>query len=132
MDRLFEERFVRPFGSWPLLEDEVQPLALDVYETDEDLVVETALPGINPEDVDVSIVGNRLTIKGEARHEEEKEEKGRYHYRERRYGAFQRAIPLPVEVNADETEAVFEHGVLKLSLPKVEEAKPKRIEVKVS
>ena len=130
MDRLFEESFVRPFGERPWLGDEARALALDIYETDDDLVVETSLPGISPDDVDISIAGNSLTIKGETKHEEEKEEKGKYHFRERRYGAFQRTVSLPVEVNADEAEATFENGVLKLSLPKVEETKPKRITVK--
>ena len=130
MDRLFEERFVRPFRGWPLLEGEVQSLALDVCETDADLVVEASLPGFGSDDVDISVVGNTLTIKGEKKQEEEKEV-GKYHYLERRRGAFQRAITLPAEVNADAAEAVFENGELKLTLPKVEEAKPKRIEVKV-
>jgi HSP20 family protein len=130
MDRLFEESFIRPHGKWPLLEGEAQTLALDVSETDDSLVVETSLPGFDPDDVDVSIIGNTLTIKGETKHEEEKEEKGKYHYRERRYGAVQRSINLPVEVNADAAEATFEKGVLKLALPKVEQAKPKRIELK--
>ncbi len=130
MDRLFEKSFVHPFGGWPLLEGEAQALALDVYETDNNLVVEASLPGISPDDVDISIVGDTLTIKGEVKHEAEKEEKGRYHYRERRYGAFQRSVTLPTNVDTDAAEAVFENGVLKLTLPKVEEAKPKRIEVK--
>jgi len=129
MDRLFEESFVRPFGGWPFLTGEAQTLALDIYETDDDLVVEASLPGINPDEVDISVVGNTLTIKGE--HEEKKEEeKGKYHCRERRYGAFQRTVSLPVEVDANKAEAVFENGVLKLTLPKVEEARPKRIQVK--
>jgi HSP20 family protein len=130
IDRLLEEPFARPFSGWPLSGVEAQPLALDLYETDDNLVVETSLPGINPDDVEISIVGNTLTIKGETEHEAEKEEKGRYHYRERRYGAFQRSIILPTGVNTDAAEAVFKDGVLKLTLPKVEEAKSKRIEVK--
>ncbi len=132
MDRLFEESFVRPFGERPWLGGEARTLALDIYETDDDLVVEASLPSIGPDDVDISIVGNSLTIKGETEREEEKEEKGKYHYRERRYGAFQRTVSLPVEVNADKAEATFENGVLKLSLPKVEEAKPKRITIKAN
>jgi len=130
MNRLFEESFVRPFGGWLALPGEMQTLALDVYETDDNLVVEAALPGIKPEDVDISVVGNTLSIKAETKHEEKKEEKGKYHYQERRYGAFQRTVSLPVEVHADKAEAVFENGVLKLTLPKAEEAKPKRITVK--
>jgi HSP20 family protein len=128
MDRLFEESFVRPSGERP--RGEARTLALDMYETDDNLVVEASLPNIGPDDVDISIVGNSLTIKGETEREEEKEEKGKYYFRERRYGAFQRTVSLPVEVNADEAEATFENGVLKLSLPKVEETKPKRITVK--
>ena len=130
MDRLLEERFVRPFGRWPLLEGEVQSLALDVCETDDSLVVEASLPGFGSDDVDISVVGNTLTIKGEKKQEEEKNE-GKYHYLERRRGAFQRVITLPAEMNAEAAEAVFENGELTLTLPKVEEAKPKRIEVKV-
>jgi HSP20 family protein len=129
MDRLFQESFVRPFGSWSFPEGE-QALPLDLSETAETLVVEASLPGFDADDVDVSIVGNTLTIKGEKRQEEEKEEKGKYHLRERRYGAFQRTITLPVDVDADATEAVFENGELKLTLPKAEEAKRKRIELK--
>jgi HSP20 family protein len=129
MDRLFEESFVRRFDGGRLLGIEGQPLALDVYETDENLVVETSLPGISPDAVDISVEGNRLTIKGETKREEEKEEEGKYHFRERRYGAFQRTLSLPVEVNADKAEAVFENGVLKLTLPKVEQARPKHIKL---
>ena len=74
-----------------------------------------------------------LTIKAETKREnEEQEDGGKYHLRERRYSAFQRAVRLPFEVNADEADATFENGVLTLSLPKVEEAKPKRITVKHS
>ncbi|GAB4534503.1 MAG: Hsp20/alpha crystallin family protein [Anaerolineae bacterium] len=130
IDRLFEESFVRPLGDRPWLRGGPQALALDIYETDDNLVVEASLPGIKPDDVEISVVGNSLTIKGETEHEEEKKEKGKYHFRERRYGAFQRTVSLPVEVNADKAEATFENGVLKLSLPKIEEAKPKRITVK--
>lgn len=130
MNRMFEESFMRPFDDWLLAEGGIRSLALDVSETDEALVVEASLPGIRPEDVDISIVGNTLTIKGEVKHEEEKEEKGKYHYRERRYSSFQRAITLPAEVNADAAEAHLVNGELKLMLPKLEETKSKRIEVK--
>jgi HSP20 family protein len=131
MDHLFEESFVRPMGGWPLLAGGDQGLALDVYETDENLVVEASLPGFSPDQVDISVVGNTLTIKAEVKDEQEKEEKGKYHFRERRYRSFQRAITLPVGVNAEKAEATFKHGELKLTLPKVEEAKPKHIQVKV-
>lgn len=131
MDRLFEDSFVHPFGSWSLAGGDWQTLAVDLYETDNELVLEASLPGFTADNVEISLTGNSLTIKGEVKHEDEKKEKGRYHVRERRYQAFQRTVTLPVAINAEAAEAVFENGVLKLTLPKVEEAKPKRISVKV-
>ena len=130
MDRLFEESFMRFGDGWPLLEGDAYSLPLDVSETDDKLIVETSLPGCDPKDVEISVVGNTLTIKAEKKQEEEKEEKGKYYRRERRYGAFQRSLTLPTEVNAEAAEATFEKGELKLTLPKVEAVKPKRIEIK--
>ncbi len=130
MDRLFEDSFVRPFGVYPLLQREgVSTLAIDMYETDNDVVVKASLPGVKPDDVDVTVTGNTLSIKGETK-EEVDETKGDYHYRERRYGAFQRTVTLPTEVEAGKAEATFENGVLTLRLPKVEEVKPKQISIK--
>ena len=127
MDRLFEESLV---GLPAAVRGGIRALALDICETDDNLVVEASLPGFKPEDVDISVVGSTLNIKAESKSEEEKEETGKYHYRERRWGSFQRSVTLPTEVDANKAEAAFENGVLKLTLPKVEEAKPKRIEVK--
>ena len=128
MDRLFEESFVRPRG-WIAPAEGVASLAVDVHESDDDLTVRASIPGVKPEDIDISITGDTLTIKGETR--EEKEEKtGNYHLRERRYGAFQRTVSLPTQVNADKASAEFENGVLTLTLPKVEEVKPKSITIK--
>ncbi|MBC7260093.1 MAG: Hsp20/alpha crystallin family protein [Chloroflexi bacterium] len=128
MDRLFEESFVRPFG--PLFRAEgVSTLAIDMYETDNDVVVKASVPGVKAKDLDITVTGNMLTIKGEVK-EESEGKKGDYHYRERRYGAFQRSVTLPVDVQADKAEATFEDGVLTLRLPKVEEAKPKQITIK--
>jgi len=132
MDRLFEESVVRPRGSWPTPAGREQTLALDVHETDQDLVVEASLPGMSPDEVDISIVGNTLTIKADHEEKREQEEEGKYYFHERRYGTVQRSVGLPVEVDADKAEAIFENGVLKLTLPKAEEAKPKHIEVKVA
>jgi HSP20 family protein len=128
MDRLFEESFVRP-RTWAGTTEGVATLALDVIESDDDVTVKASIPGLKPEDIDISVTGDVLTIKGETK--EEKEEKnGNYHLRERRYGAFQRAVSLPTLVKADKAEAVFENGVLTLTLPKVEEVKPKSIAIK--
>jgi HSP20 family protein len=129
MDRLFEDSFVRPSGRM-LAPTEGAALAVDVYETDDDLVVKAALPGIDPDDVDISVTGDTLTIKGETKAEEEVKEEN-YVYRERRFGAYSRSLTLPVRVKADKAEAEYEDGVLTLRLPKVEEAKPKSIQVKV-
>jgi HSP20 family protein len=128
MDRLFEESFVRP-RNWPATAEGVATLALDVLETQDEITVKASIPGMKPEDIDISVTGDTLTIKGET--QEEKEEKdGNYHLRERRYGAFQRSVVLPTLVNADKAEAEFKNGVLTLTLPKVEEVKPKSIKVK--
>lgn len=128
MDRLFEESYVRP-GSEMLAARAAGALAVDMYETDEAVVVKTATPGVDPEDIDISITGDTLTIRGETKADEEIEEEN-YICRERRYGAFSRSLTIPVAVEADKAEAEFEDGVLTLRLPKAEEVKPKAIEVK--
>jgi HSP20 family protein len=129
MDRLFEESFVRPFGGFPRFPGASQELALDMYETDDDVVVEASLPGFKPDEVDIAVEGNTLTVKGEHEEKREEEQEGKYHYRERRYGSFQRSVSLPADIKADQAEATFENGVLKLTLPKQEESKPRRIQV---
>ncbi len=127
MNRLFEESFVRPTSFFaPLAEG---TLAVDMYETPDEVVVKAAVPGIKPQDINISITGDVLTIKGETK-QEEKVDKANYIYQERRYGTFARSITLPTSINADKAEATFEHGVLTLKLPKVEEVKPKVITVK--
>jgi HSP20 family protein len=128
MDRLFEESFVRPQRRW-LAPEGATTLALDLFESDDDVTVRASIPGVKPEDIDISITGDVLTIKGEAG-EEREEHEGNYHLRERRYGAFQRSLTLPTLVKTDKARAEFEHGVLTLTLPKVEEVKPKTITIK--
>ncbi|MDD4635713.1 MAG: Hsp20/alpha crystallin family protein [Dehalococcoidales bacterium] len=128
MDRLFEDSFVRPasFGSLS-----VPDVAIEMKETDSDIVIKAELPGVMPNDVDVSIAEGVLTVKGE--HKEEKEEKEtNYYRRELKYGSFSRSVNLPAVVNADQAEAVFENGILTLTLPKAEEAKPRQIKVKTT
>jgi HSP20 family protein len=126
MDRLFEESFVRPGGR---LAPVREALAVDMYETDDAIVVKSAIPGIKPEDIDISITGDTLTIKGETRAEEEVKEEN-YMRRECRYGSFSRSLAIPLAVVADKAEAEFENGVLTLTLPKAEEVKPKAIKIK--
>ena len=104
-------------------------IAMDIYETPDSYEVEASMPGIKPEDVDITLNNNVLTIRGETKAEEEKEDK-HFHLRERSVGSFIRSITLPSSVNADAIEAHYDNGVLKIRLPKAEEAKPKRIELK--
>ncbi len=128
MDRLFEDSFVRPRAGWlaPTLEGD---LALDMYETDNDLVITAALPGAAPEDVDITITGDTLAIKAEIK-EEEDVKRDCYYCQERRFGRLSRSVSLPIPVQADKAEARFKDGVLTLTLPKAEEIKPKTIKVK--
>ena len=127
MDRLFEDSFVR--GGWGLAPFEAGALAVDMYETEDAVVVKSALPGVKPDDVDVSVVGNVVTIKGESKAEEEVKEE-HYIRRDMHYGSFSRSVQLPVDVQADKAEAEFKDGVLVLTLPKAKEHKPKVITVK--
>ncbi len=127
MDRLFDDSFVRP-DVWfaPL---SVADLAVDVYETKEDVVVKAALPGIKPEQVDITISGNILSIRGESNEQNEVKEKD-YVRKERRYGSFSRTVTLPDGLKGDKADATFENGMLTLRIPKSEETKPKTIKVK--
>lgn len=129
IDRLFEDSFVRPSRFWPELGAGELTLDLDVYQTDKDVIVKASIPGVKPEEVDISITGDVLTIKGEHKEEKEVKEKD-YLRKERRYGTFSRSLQIPVPVKDDKAEAEFENGTLTLHLPKAEEVKPKQIKVK--
>jgi HSP20 family protein len=102
---------------------------VDVHETADDIVVTAALPGLKADDVDITITGQSLTIRGEFKADDEVE-RGQYLYRERRFGTFQRQLQLPVRVQSEAATAIFEDGVLTLSIPKAEEVKPRQIQVK--
>jgi len=128
MDRLFEESFIRPRVGW-LAPLGAGALAVDMYETDQDVVIKSSVPGVKAEDLDITITGDRLTIKGETK-TEEKIEKANYIRQERRYGAFCRSLTFPTTIVAEKAKAEFENGVLTLTLPKAEEVKPKTIKVK--
>jgi HSP20 family protein len=129
MNRLFDESFIRSNAPRWQAEGRLLPVSADLVETDDSLIFKADLPGLKPEDVDISVSDSVLTVKGEYKTEKEEEE-GDVHFKERRYGRFQRAIRLPDNVDTDAAEAKFEDGVLKISLPKTEEAKPKQIKVK--
>ena len=126
MNSLLQESFVRPIG--PLTDGNALTVPLDIAENENEFVVKASLPGGRPEDVHITAQGDTLTIRGEIKAEEEK--KGdQYHLRERRYGQFQRTVTLSTPVSADKAQARFEDGVLTLTLPKAEEAKPKQIKI---
>ena len=127
MDRLFEQSFMQPgwLSAWMGPSD---MLPVDVYETDDKLVVKAAVPGVKPEEIEVTVTGDLLTIKGEFK-SEEKTEKANYLRQECRYGSFCRQIGLPAGINADKVAATFENGVLTLEMPKAEEAKVKTVRV---
>jgi HSP20 family protein len=103
-------------------------MALDVYDQDDAVVVEVTVPGVKPEDIDVRITGDVLSIRAESKQEKTVSE-DRYSYKERSYGVMQRSITLPASVDPDKAEAKLEHGVLKLTLPKVEQQKARQIKV---
>jgi len=128
MDRLFEESFVRPSRILGLFGEEAQP-PIDMYQTPKEVVIKVALPGVKSEEVDVTIAGDTLTIKGETKTSEEVKRED-YHYQEHRYGAFSRGVKLPPDLKPDKAEATFENGILTLTIPRAEEAKPKAIKVK--
>ncbi len=129
MNRLMEESFVLPSmigevrgsgRSWGL--------AVDMFETNDNLVVKASVPGVKPENLDVTVQGETLTIRGETQ-EEQQSQQGRYHVRERRQGSFSRTLTLPFSIQNDRVEATFDNGVLTLTLPKAEAIKPRNIKV---
>lgn len=124
VDRLLADSFVRT-SDWF---SEGVP-AIDMYETKDAVVVKATLPGVKPEDVEIKLTGDVLSIRGEMKEEVETNDRN-YHCRERRYSSFNRSIGLPVSVMADKASAEFENGILTLTLPKSEESKPKVITVK--
>ncbi len=125
LDR-FWNHWLSPFE--PFGRDAPTAPSLDLAETDADVIVKVELPGLSEKDIEISVADDTLTIKGEKR--QEKEEKGkRYHFAERRYGAFQRCVRLPSPVAVGRASARFKDGVLEVTLPKAEEAKPRKIEI---
>jgi HSP20 family protein len=127
--------------AWPSIWDELDrltglsvandsTLAVDVFETEGEVVVKMPVAGIKPDDLDISITGDTVTVRGETKSEEEdNDQKRNYYYKEVRYGSFARSVTLPAPVQSDKAEAKTEDGVLTLTLPKAEEAKPKTIKV---
>jgi HSP20 family protein len=126
MNRIFDTSLRRHSGF-----DAVFSPAIDVVAEEDNVVVKADLPGLTKDDVSVTLQDNYLTIRGEKKHETEQKE-ANYFLSERIYGSFTRTIELPLAVDAKKIEARFKDGVLHVTLPKTEEAKPKQIDVKVS
>jgi HSP20 family protein len=135
MNRLFDEFFERPFGISPFFGEAafVGDFAprMDVSETDKEITISAELPGLEPEDINITIDRNVLLISGE-KHAEKEEKDKRYYRIERSYGSFRRSIPLPSDVDEHEIDATFKRGVLKVKLPKTQAAQEesKRIKIK--
>jgi HSP20 family protein len=130
MDRLFDDAFTRPFsllreGGW----SGVSAPAIDMYQTDNEVVVKATIPGFKADQVQINLTGDVLTLKGEAKQEDERTDRA-WHIHERRFGAFERSVALPTAVKTDKAEAVFENGILTITLPKADEVKPKTINIK--
>ena len=129
MNRLFDSLFGRP--ATVLAGERMWAPLADTYETKDDLFVTLELPGIREKDVNVSITGDMLTVKGDRRFERDVTDEG-YYRLERVYGKFERSIPLPIPVQVDKVKATYRDGVLEIRLPKVEEVKPKEIKIDVA
>lgn len=130
MDRLFDDAFTRPFsllreGGW----SGISAPAIDMYQTDNEVVVKATIPGFKADQVQINLTGDVLTLKGEVKQEDERKDQA-WHIREHRFGAFERSVALPTAVKTDKAEAVFENGILTVTLPKANEVKPKTINIK--
>jgi HSP20 family protein len=132
MDRLFDTFLREPFGAmdWPQWGGGKWSPAVEMAEDEKELTVRAELPGIDPKDLDVSVVDNHLVLSGEKKESSETKEKGVYHS-ETRYGSFRRTLPLPEGVDTEHVDAQYTNGVLTLHLPKTAPAPQKKIEVKV-
>ncbi|HET7099633.1 MAG TPA: Hsp20/alpha crystallin family protein, partial [Terriglobia bacterium] len=123
--------FARALGG----QQEVSPRAwvppADIYETDDSLVLKAELPGINPDEVEIRVEDNTLYLKGERKFEKDVKEEN-LHRVERSYGTFTRSFALPNTIDADKVKAAYENGILTLTMPKREEAKPRTIKINVS
>jgi HSP20 family protein len=128
MDRLFDNFFTRS-GERGAFDTPWAP-TVDIYETKDSVIIDAELPGIKQSDIEVNVSENMLTIKGEKKQEKDTKEENFYRV-ERVYGSFSRTFTLPVGVHADKIKAVYKDGVLKITLPKAEEVKPKQIPIEV-
>jgi HSP20 family protein len=131
LEEPFFPRMWRKFPRWRRLKEleEISP-SVDMFDKEDEIVVKAEIPGVEKENISISLSDNMLTIKGEMKKEEEVKEED-YYYSERSYGSFSRSLNLPAKVQAEKIKASFKNGILEIHLPKAEEAKPKEIKVEV-
>jgi len=129
-DRLFREAFSPVYGEGELSTRTWAP-PVDIYENGDNLVLKAELPGVDPKEVEIRVEDNTLYLKGERKFEKEVKEEN-YHRVERSYGAFTRTFSLPNTIDSDKVQAEYKDGVLTLTMPKKEEAKPKTIKINVT
>ena len=128
--RAMDEMFERFFGRSPQISPNAVSMPIDVFDRNGNLMVRAAIPGISPENLDIQIENNVLTIRGEVKSDFESEDVKVYR-REMSYGSFARSIRLPENIDVDRADADFENGFVTITFPKLEEEKPKAIQVKV-
>jgi len=129
MNRLFEQTLARTREEEGIAASTWMP-AVDIYETPDQVVMKAELPGLTREDIEINVRDNTLSLRGERKFEKEVKEEN-YLRIERAYGSFQRSFTLPATIQQDKIKAVFKDGVLEVSLPKAEEARPKQIKIDV-
>ena len=130
MNRLFNETLGRVFGEEGARVGAWVP-AVDIYQTEQNVVLKAELPGVDPNDVEATVHEGTLYLKGERKYEKEVKEE-HYHHVERAYGSFARSFELPASIDEDKVQADFKDGVLTLTMPKREEAKAKKIKISVA
>jgi HSP20 family protein len=130
MNQIFEDTFTRTRGREEVLTGGMWTPAVDIYETDGTVVVKAELPGVQKDQVGVEVKDGILTLRGERKYEKEVKEEN-FHRIERSYGTFQRAFSLPTTVDQEKISATMKDGVLEVTLPKKEAAKPKQISVAI-
>ena len=128
MDRMF-----RPTRLWSRYREKIEAAPIDMYYTDDALVVKAVVPGLSPEDVELTITGGHLTLKGESKHEKHEGENGKGHYllRESRFASFSRSVALPKGLETEKADASYENGVLTITIPRSEEVKLKALKINV-
>ena len=127
MERMWGHMF-RPLHGRPRVWNGSGHMDIDVYHEEDNLVVRASMPGVNPEDVEVTVTNDALTIKGESKVEKEVKEES-YLHRERRYGTFKRTVALPEGVDTEKATTSYENGVLTVTIPKIAERKPKPLKI---